>query len=560
MISKWKISEPNLIKSRNLSESLEVSLEIAKLLILRNIETFSQAKSFFRPQLNNMHDPFKMKGMQKAVDRIILAIQKKEKVLIYGDYDVDGTTAVSLVFEFFRDKILDIDYYIPDRYAEGYGVSMASIDYAKKNNYSLIIALDCGIRAVEQVDYAHKKNIDFIICDHHNPGDQLPLAIAILNPKQADCTYPFKELSGCGVGFKLVQAYCISQNIDLDSTIHLLDLLAISIAADIVPINGENRTLMFFGLKQLNSKPRPGLLALINIAEKKNEIKISDILFGIAPLINAAGRIIHGKKAVQVLIEKKISQANIYAKEIKENNNTRKELDKSITEEAIKKIDSHKKSTVLYSSKWHKGVVGIVASRVIEKFYKPTIILVEKDGMLTGSARSVHDFDIYQAINECAYLCEKFGGHKYAAGLSIKKENIEAFILKFEEVVSRDIKDDQLNMKFNIDLEISLAQINNKFFRLIKQFAPFGPINPNPKFISKNVNLNSCRAIGQDKSHLKCIASDNLGFQIEAIGFGLATKLPLLNNSLTVSICYGITENIWNGKTTNQIIIYDIRI
>lgn len=560
MISKWKISEPNLIKSRNLSESLEVSLEIAKLLILRNIETFSQAKSFFRPQLNNMHDPFKMKGMQKAVDRIILAIQKKQKVLIYGDYDVDGTTAVSLVFEFFRDKILDIDYYIPDRYTEGYGVSMASIDYAKKNNYSLIIALDCGIRAVEQVDYAHKKNIDFIICDHHNPGDQLPLAIAILNPKQADCTYPFKELSGCGVGFKLVQAYCISQNIDLDSTIHLLDLLAISIAADIVPINGENRTLMFFGLKQLNSKPRPGLLALINIAEKKNEIKISDILFGIAPLINAAGRIIHGKKAVQVLIEKKISQANIYAKEIKENNNTRKELDKSITEEAIKKIDSHKKSTVLYSSKWHKGVVGIVASRVIEKFYKPTIILVEKDGMLTGSARSVHDFDIYQAINECAYLCEKFGGHKYAAGLSIKKENIEAFILKFEEVVSRDIKDDQLNMKFNIDLEISLAQINNKFFRLIKQFAPFGPINPNPKFISKNVNLNSCRAIGQDKSHLKCIASDNLGFQIEAIGFGLATKLPLLNNSLTVSICYGITENIWNGKTTNQIIIYDIRI
>lgn len=560
MISKWKISEPNLIKSRNLSESLEVSLEIAKLLILRNIETFSQAKSFFRPQLNNMHDPFKMKGMQTAVDRIILAIQKKQKVLIYGDYDVDGTTAVSLVFEFFRDKILDIDYYIPDRYAEGYGVSMASIDYAKKNNYSLIIALDCGIRAVEQVDYAHKKNIDFIICDHHNPGDQLPLAIAILNPKQADCTYPFKELSGCGVGFKLVQAYCISQNIDLDSTIHLLDLLAISIAADIVPINGENRTLMFFGLKQLNSKPRPGLLALINIAEKKNEIKISDILFGIAPLINAAGRIIHGKKAVQVLIEKKISQANIYAKEIKENNNTRKELDKSITEEAIKKIDSQKKSTVLYSSKWHKGVVGIVASRVIEKFYKPTIILVEKDGMLTGSARSVHDFDIYQAINECAYLCEKFGGHKYAAGLSIKKENIEAFILKFEEVVSRDIKDDQLNMKFNIDLEISLAQINNKFFRLIKQFAPFGPINPNPKFISKNVHLNSCRAIGQDKSHLKCIASDNLGFQIEAIGFGLATKLPLLNNSLTVSICYGITENIWNGKTTNQIIIYDIRI
>jgi len=422
MISKWKISEPNLIKSRNLSESLEVSLEIAKLLILRNIETFSQAKSFFRPQLNNMHDPFKMKGMQKAVDRIILAIQKKQKVLIYGDYDVDGTTAVSLVFEFFRDKILDIDYYIPDRYAEGYGVSMASIDYAKKNNYSLIIALDCGIRAVDQVDYAHKKNIDFIICDHHNPGDQLPLAIAILNPKQADCTYPFKELSGCGVGFKLVQAYCISQNIDLDCTIHLLDLLAISIAADIVPINGENRTLMFFGLKQLNSKPRPGLLALINIADKKNEIKISDILFGIAPLINAAGRIIHGKKAVQVLIEKKISQANIYAKEIKENNNTRKELDKSITEEAIKKIDSHKKSTVLYSSKWHKGVVGIVASRVIEKFYKPTIILVEKDGMLTGSARSVHDFDIYQAINECAYLCEKLEVINMLQGYQLKKK------------------------------------------------------------------------------------------------------------------------------------------
>ena len=559
MIKDWITSHIDFDKIKDLSNVLSVSDEIAKLLLLRGVSNYSEAESFFRPNIDKLHDPFEMKDMRSAVERIELAIERKERVLIYGDYDVDGTTAVSMMFDFFSDYFSDLAYYIPDRYTEGYGVSIQSIDYAKKNEFTLIIALDCGIRAVKQIEYANDLNIDYIICDHHNPGEIIPSAKAILNPKQSSCNYKFKELSGCGVGFKLIQAFCIQRGIKTDQLIPLLDLLAISIAADIVPIIDENRILMFCGLRQINSSPRAGIKSLINLAKKDNDIKISDILFGIAPLINAAGRILHGKHAVEVLVEKDKSKAMTYASKINEHNSARKNLDKSITEEALKLVDVSKKSTVLFSKKWHKGVVGIVASRVIETFYKPTIILVEKNGILTGSARSVHDFDIYSAINKCSYLCENFGGHKYAAGLTIKKEKINEFIIKFEEIVSEKIKQSQLTPRLNIDLEIALEKIDSKFFRILKQFEPFGPKNPNPKFVSENILINNYRAIGMDKSHLKCVVDNGKGLKIEAIGFGLAKKIEFINKSKDVSICYSLSENIWNSKVTNQLIIHDIK-
>jgi single-stranded-DNA-specific exonuclease len=559
MSKEWITPNIDFEKAVDLSNSLSVSHDIAKLLLLRGVSNYSEAENFFRPNINQLHNPFDMKDMNLAIERIELAIQRNERVLIYGDYDVDGTTAVSMMFDFFSKYFSFLDYYIPDRYSEGYGVSIKSIDFAKKNEFTLIIALDCGIRAVKQIEYANDLNIDYIICDHHNPGEIIPAAKAILNPKQLSCNYKFKELSGCGVGFKLIQAFCIKRNINSNKLTPLLDLLAISIAADIVPIVDENRILMFYGLQQINRSPREGIKALINSAKKDKEIKISDILFGIAPLINAAGRILHGKHAVEVLVEKDVSKATVYAEKINEHNSVRKGLDKSITEEALLLVDNSKKSTVLFSDKWHKGVVGIVASRVIETFYKPTIILVEKNGILTGSARSVHDFDIYSAINECAYLCDNFGGHKYAAGLTIKKENINEFIDKFEQVVSEKIKKSQLMPRLNIDLEAKLEKIDAKFFRILKQFEPFGPKNPNPKFVSKDILIKDYRAIGKDKSHLKCIVDNGKGLIIEAIGFGLANKIDYINKTNELSICYSLSENVWNSKVTNQLILHDIK-
>ena len=449
METLWNIQNLDTKQVKQLAEELGVNEIVAHLLVLRGITNYEDAKKFFRPQISHLHNPFLMKGMQDAVDRIELALKKGEKILIYGDYDVDGTTSVSMMFCFlsrFTDKI---GYYIPDRYDEGYGISFKGIDFAQTEEYSLIIALDCGIRAVKQIEYASVKEIDFIICDHHTPGVNIPRAISILNPKQEDCNYPFKELSGCGVGFKLIQAISEQRDIDFNEIGEYLDLLAVSIGADIVEMTDENRVLAFFGMKIINQSPRSGLKALIEKSGKTGVLSISDVVFGIAPRINAAGRIKHGNYAVELLTEMDFDSAVEFAEGIENHNIERKELDQNITKEALEMIDENKKSTVVYSKSWHKGVVGIVASRLIEKHYKPTIVLSEKDGELTGSARSVKDFDLYSAIAKCEHLCEKFGGHKYAAGLSIKKDNLAQFIDTFEKAVIESISEDQLTPKIN---------------------------------------------------------------------------------------------------------------
>jgi single-stranded-DNA-specific exonuclease len=559
MIKKtWNILKADQVLVNKLAFDLNVSNEISSLLVLRGITNYESAKCFFRPSLDAIHDPFLMKGMKIAVNRLVLAKAKRENILVYGDYDVDGTTSVSMMYLFLLNEGLNVKYYIPDRYDEGYGVSKKGIDFASTNNISLIITLDCGIRAVEQVKYANNYNIDLIICDHHNPGKKLPEAHAILNPKQLDCKYPFKELSGCGVGFKLIHGYSIYHKIKFEKISRYLDLLAISIISDMVPINDENRVFAFHGLKKINKNPSVGIQSLINISKRQSSIQSSDILFGIAPLINAAGRISHAKYAVELLIEESPLKAKKYSEEILNNNIERKDLEKSITNEALEMVNKKKFSSVVFSNSWHKGVVGIVASRLIDVYYKPTIVLSEHNGMLTGSARSVKGFDIYQAIEKCSYLCDKFGGHKYAAGLSIKKENIGVFIKKFEEIVSKSIKPEQLIQNIDIDLKINLLDINNKFYRILKQFSPFGPGNKTPVFISKNLCFDGeKRFIGSDKSHVKLkFARENLS-SIDAIGFGFASFF-LNHNNESVDICYSLNENTWMSKTTLQINLIDV--
>ena len=559
MIKKnWNILKADKVLVNKLAFDLNVSNEIASLLVLRGITNYENAKCFFRPSLDAIHDPFLMKGMKIAVNRLVLAKAKRENILVYGDYDVDGTTSVSMMYLFLLNEGLNVKYYIPDRYDEGYGVSKKGIDFANTNNISLIITLDCGIRAVEQVKYANNYNIDLIICDHHNPGKKLPEAHAILNPKQLDCKYPFKELSGCGVGFKLIHGYSNYHKIKFEKISRYLDLLAISIISDMVPINDENRVFAFHGLKKINENPSVGIQSLINISKRKSSIHSSDILFGIAPLINAAGRISHAKYAVELLIEESPLKAKKYSEEILNNNIERKDLEKSITNEALEMVDKKKFSSVVFSNSWHKGVVGIVASRLIDVYYKPTIVLSEHNGMLTGSARSVKGFDIYKAIEKCSYLCDKFGGHKYAAGLSIKKKNIDIFITKFEEIVSKSIKPEQLIQNIDIDLKINLLDIDNKFYRILKQFSPFGPGNKTPVFITKNLCFDGeKRFIGSDKSHVKLkFARENLS-SIDAIGFGFASFF-LNHNNESVDICYSLNENTWMSKTTLQINLIDV--
>ena len=559
MIKKnWNILKADKVLVNKLAFDLNVSNEIASLLVLRGITNYENAKCFFRPSLDAIHDPFLMKGMKIAVNRLVLAKAKRENILVYGDYDVDGTTSVSMMYLFLLNEGLNVKYYIPDRYDEGYGVSKKGIDFANTNNISLIITLDCGIRAVEQVKYANNYNIDLIICDHHNPGKKLPEAHTILNPKQLDCKYPFKELSGCGVGFKLIHGYSNYHKIKFEKISRYLDLLAISIISDMVPINDENRVFAFHGLKKINENPSVGIQSLINISKRKSSIHSSDILFGIAPLINAAGRISHAKYAVELLIEESPLKAKKYSEEILNNNIERKDLEKSITNEALEMVDKKKFSSVVFSNSWHKGVVGIVASRLIDVYYKPTIVLSEHNGMLTGSARSVKGFDIYKAIEKCSYLCDKFGGHKYAAGLSIKKKNIDIFITKFEEIVSKSIKPEQLIQNIDIDLKINLLDIDNKFYRILKQFSPFGPGNKTPVFITKNLCFDGeKRFIGSDKSHVKLkFARENLS-SIDAIGFGFASFF-LNHNNESVDICYSLNENTWMSKTTLQINLIDV--
>jgi single-stranded-DNA-specific exonuclease len=567
MEKRWvenRLSDEKVISQ--LADQLNITSIIAELLINRGIATYEEAEAYFRPRIEHLHDPFLMKDMERAIERIEQAIYHQEKILIYGDYDVDGTTSVALVYSFLKSIYNNIEYYIPDRYKEGYGVSYAGIDYAREHNISLIIALDCGIKANQHVEYAKENNIDFIIGDHHLPGDEIPRAYAVLDPKRKDCDYPYKELSGCGIGFKLVQAYCDKKDIPFEKIIGYLDLVAVSIASDIVPVTGENRVLAHFGLLQLNNNPRPGLKALINTSNLK-DISLNEVVFFIGPRINAAGRIDHAQHAVSLLIAETEKEAFDLCEVVNIKNNERKEFDQTITSEAIALIEEdesakQKKSTVLYNAAWHKGVIGIVASRLIDKYYRPTIILTNSNGHAAGSARSVNGFDIYEAISACSDLLDQYGGHKYAAGLTMQKENIPAFIEKFESIVSNTIEDDSLHQEIEIESEIILSNFDSKFYRILKQFAPFGPCNMRPVFLSKQVHLaTEPKLIGKNNAnHLKFTIVQNGSFSFDCIAFGLGHYKKLMEEAESFDICYTIEENTWREKTSIQLNIKDIRI
>ncbi len=569
MDKKWIIKpKEDEQKINDLAESLSVSEIIANLLVQRGITNFEDAKQFFRPELSQLYDPFLMKDMEMAVGRLDIAIKNNEKILVYGDYDVDGTTAVATVYSFFKKIHPNIDYYIPDRYSEGYGISYKGIDFAAENNFSLVIALDCGIKAVEKIDYANDKDVDFIICDHHTPGDMLPEAVAVLDPKRNDCDYPFKELSGCGVGFKLLQAFARSNKISDDEVFSYLDLAAVSIASDIVPIIDENRVLAYYGLKKLNNDPQLGLKSIIKTSGlEKKEIFITDIVFKIGPRINAAGRIETGAKAVELLIADDTNKANNMSSDINDNNNTRKDFDSTITQQALKMIEvseelKNRKTTVLYNPKWHKGVIGIVASRLIETYYRPTIVLTQSNGLITGSARSVQGFNLYNAIDACKDLLENFGGHKFAAGLSLKKENLKAFQDKFEQVVSQQIKPDQLIPKINIDAKVKFDDINPKLYRILKQFQPFGPNNMSPVFVTENVfDTGNGKIVGKDKNHLRLslLQKGNTNKSLPAIAFRQSDCYDIIKEKQLFSVCYNIDENNFNGNTSIQLKVKDIK-
>lgn len=550
---------------QHLVQTLGISPVLAGLLVQRGVYSFDEARLFFRPDISHLHDPFLMKDMDRAVQRLTMAIVRQEKILVYGDYDVDGTTSVALFYGFLRTFYTNTDFYIPDRYKEGYGISQAGVQWAAENDFSLIVALDCGIKSVDRVAEAKALGIDFIICDHHRPGNELPDAAAVLDPKREDCSYPYSELTGCGVGFKLLQAYCIFKDIPAEKLYNFLDLLAVSIAADIVPITGENRVLAYYGLKVLNKTSRPGLKALIKIAGLSRELDINSVVFGIGPRINAAGRIKHAKAAVQLLLAETDEAAEQAAFEINENNNSRRQYDSSMTEQALAMIRGneqlvHAKSTVLYDATWHKGVIGIVASRCIEHFHRPTVILTQSHNKLAGSARSVPGFDVYEAIEECADLLEQFGGHTFAAGLTLSEENLPAFQKRFEEVVSQRIDEEMLTPMINIDLTIDLDQIDGKFYRILKQMAPFGPQNLQPVFTTEAVYLAQQPIIMKEK-HLKLMlrqrGSDNT---YTAVGFGMAHYAPQLSSQQPFSICYQLDENTYNGNTTLQLMLKDIRV
>ncbi len=570
MEKRWKYKDKaDATIINKLASEIGIDKVLANLLAQRGITTYAEAKKFFRPSLDDLHDPYLMKDMDKAISRIETAIQKNEKVLVYGDYDVDGTTAVALVYSFFKkhlsnDKLLG--YYIPDRYTEGYGISFAGIDYAKENGFSLIIALDCGIKANEKIAYATKNGIDFIVCDHHRPGEILPDAIAVLDPKRSDCNYPFDELCGCGVGFKLIQAYAQKNNISFEELFEYLDLTAISIASDLVPIVGENRTLCFFGLKQINENPRKGIKAIFELANIKREITVNELVFVIGPRINAAGRIETGRNAVKLLISDTNAIALTSGQNINITNTARRALDVDITAQALSMIDESevlisRKSTVLYHPDWHKGVVGIVASRLTEKYYRPTVVLTESNGKATGSARSVKDFDVYNAIEACADLLEQFGGHKYAAGLTLKLEHVEAFQQRFEEVVSQTIEDEMLIPEIEIDDELELKSITPKFFRVLKQFAPFGPDNMSPVFISRNImDKGYVRIVGTNHLKMDIQAAQNPREFFPAIAFAQAHHFDDVLRRRIFSACYAIEENEFNGTTSLQLNIKDMKM
>ncbi len=562
---RWKLKpEINSQIIVNLAKELSIDTTLAKLLVQRNITSFEQAKSFFRPSLDNLHNPYLMKDMDKAVERIELAISNGENVMIYGDYDVDGTTSVSLLSSYLKTLHSNIATYIPDRYAEGYGVSYKGIDFAEDNDISLIIALDCGIKAIDKVIYAKEKNIDFIICDHHRPGSEIPDAVAVLDPKREDCEYPYKELCGCGVGFKLIQALAENQGQTIDDLVQYLDLVSIAIAADIVPITGENRVLAYFGLQVINQNPRTGIKAMIHQV-KKDTLTITDVVFILAPRINAAGRIKHGNYAVELLTEIDFDTAVEFASEIEKNNNDRKELDKTITYEALQQIEENNEqqnfSTVVYSENWHKGVIGIVASRLIETYYKPTLVFTKSGDKLAASARSVKGFDVYNALEQCSAFIEQFGGHKYAAGLTLKEEDYPKFKAKFEEVVKNTLPEELRTPEISIDAEISLSEITPKFYRILNQLGPFGPQNMKPMFCSTGLRDNGYgKKVGADQTHIKLgILQGADQKTYSAIGFGLGDKEQLVKKGNCFKAAFNIDENHWNGNTSLQLLLKDLQ-
>jgi single-stranded-DNA-specific exonuclease len=561
---RWTLKpKPEAKKVKDLQKALQVDAVTATLLLQRGIDTYEEAKTFFRPSFEDLHNPFLMKDMDKAVDRIENAIANSENILVYGDYDVDGTTSVALLSSYLKTKTENVATYIPDRYDEGYGISYKGIDFAVDNDFSLIIALDCGIKAIDKVVYAKEKGVDFIICDHHRPGNAIPDAVAVLDPKREDCEYPYKELCGCGVGFKLVQALALKDGKTIEDLVEYLDLVATAIGADIVPITGENRVLAYFGLQVINEKPRMGFKTIIQQL-KKDTLTITDVVFIIAPRINAAGRMKHGNHAVTLLTETDFNLAVEYALEIEQFNTDRREADKKITEEALLQIEKHKEqerfTTVVYHESWHKGVIGIVASRLTETYYRPTLVFTKSGDKLAASARSVKGFDVYNALEACSEHIEQFGGHKYAAGLTLYEENYEAFKQAFEDEVSKTIDKSLLIPEVKIDAHIDLKDITPKFYRIISQFAPFGPGNMTPIFMTDNlIDTGYGKCVGEDRNHLRITATQNGRDKLIGIGFGLGDKLDLITNRKPFKAVYSIDENYWNGNTSLQLKLRDIK-
>jgi single-stranded-DNA-specific exonuclease len=559
----WNIKDtPNKETITHLIDCLGIDDVVAQLLAQRNITSFESAKAFFRPHIGQLHDPFLMQDMETAVSRLQQAIDQKETVMVYGDYDVDGTTSVSLLTHFLRSQGLNVTPYIPDRYAEGYGLSKKGIDTAKAANISFMIALDCGVKAIEQVAYANSLGIDLIICDHHTPGDVLPNALAILDPKRSDCAYPFKELCGCGVGFKLMQALLQQQGKDVSDIIAYLDFVAVAIAADIVPMVGENRTLAFLGLQQLNAHPRPGLKALTR--DKPTAQIISDVVFGMAPRINAAGRMKHGLHAVELLLSATDEEAQTRAQEVEMYNTSRREVEQEITKEALAQITENQEennaANVVYAPHWHKGVIGIVASRLIESYYRPTLVFTKsKEGILAASARSVRGFDVYKAIDACSRHIIQFGGHKYAAGVTLKEENYQAFKAAFEAQVAQTLTATQKAQTLDVDVALPITAITPKLLRILKQMEPFGPENSSPVFYTDGVvDSGYAKLVGQDKNHIKARFVQGASSTIDAIGFGLGKKMNLLKKGTPLRIAYALEENVWQGNVSVQLRLKDI--
>ena len=565
---KWELSEASDTgKVDRLAAEVGIDRVLAELLVKRGVETFEQARAFFRPSLDGLHDPFLMKDMDAAVERLHTAISGGEKILVYGDYDVDGTTAVSLVYSYIRRFTDKVDFYIPDRYDEGYGVSLKGIDWATEGDFRLIITLDCGIKAIDKVEYARSRGVDMIICDHHLPEERLPAAVAVLDPKREDCDYPFDDLSGCGVGFKLVQAYSMKYGVAFESLTPLLDLLVVSIASDLVSMVGENRILAHFGLKQLNSSPCNGLLALINLCKiDPGHITIDDIVFKIGPRINAAGRMDSGRYAVQLLTATDIQSAMKIGEKINESNNERKSIDREITKEALEMVQngqslSKGNATIVYNPQWNKGVVGIVASRLVEAYYRPTVVLTKSNGFVTGSARSISGFDLYEAIESCADLLENFGGHVYAAGLTMKEENLEEFARRIDTFVEKHVNDNMLTPVVQVDARLDFSQITPKFFRILKQFQPFGPGNHNPVFMTENVyDAGTGRMVGAGGMHLKLdlVQETQYFHPIPAIAFNMSQFYDYIREGNPFDVCYTIVENYYRGNSSIQLRIRDL--